>query len=309
MNPPRRDGRLRTVKRPLQRWVGWLCYRTYPTAKLYHRFLLRFSPRRKGVPILVYQMGKVASQTVVETLDQAGIASPVFHLHVLDDQAIADDERRRRAHWTRDGTVNHLWTSQHVKRRLASEPQGMWRIVTLVRDPIARNVSMFFQVTHRWIAADEQRRSYRTDPSSFLDELRRRFLEDFDGHDFPDLWFDAELGRFFGIDVYESPFPTSRGYALYENERARVLVIRVEDLRACAGDAFKTFFGIDIGETLQEANIADNKHYADVYRQFVESVELPLPYIARMYDSRYARHFYTEDELDAFRRRWIRSHS
>lgn len=283
--------------------MRWLCYRSYPTAKLYYRLLLRFAHARGGVPILVYQMGKVASQTIAETLVRLDLPSPVFHLHVLSQQLLEEDERRYRTNWTKDGTPAHLWTSQHVRRRLEADPESRWRIVTLVRDPIARNVSMFFQTTHRWLALDPQRARYAEDPDSLMEELRERFFEHFAGHDFPDTWFDSELRRFFGIDVYEEPFGTSRGYQIYANDKVQVLVIRAEDLRACASAAFRDFLGVDVHE-LRDVNVSDEKSYASVYRRFVETVNLPATYLARMYGSRYARHFYTQEELDAFRRRW-----
>ena len=297
------------VARRLERRFAWLCYRSYPTAKLFHTTLLRFGSRRKGTPILVYQMGKVASQTVVATLAQAGLSSPIFHLHVLTRETMEDDERRYRANWTKDGTANHLWTSQHVKRRLEADPDAQWHIVTLTRDPIARNISMFFQVSQHWLALETQRRRHDEDPGVFFEELRRRFLDDFSGHDFPDIWFDAELRRFFGIDVYDEPFATDRGYQIYRRDGVHVLLIRVEDLRPRAVDAFRDFLGVEIRGGLRDANIAGEKHYAAIYRQFVESVELPSPYVARMYESRYARHFYAQEELDAFRRRWTASRS
>jgi hypothetical protein len=293
----------------VERPVRWLCYRTYPTAKAYYKLRLRFVARRRGVPVLVYQMGKVASQTVVATLVHAGLSSPIFHIHVLSDEPMEDDERRYRANWTKDGTASHLWTSQYVKHRLETEPESRWRIVTLVRDPVARNVSMFFQVSQHWLAAEQQRARYLDDPGAFLGELRLRFLETFAGHGFPERWFDSELRHFFGVDVYQEPFSPSRGYRIYEDGRARVLLIRVEDLRRCAADAFRDYFGLEIGDRIQDVNIASEKHYADIYRRFVASVEFPVTYVTEMYGSRYARHFYTDEELAAFRRRWTSSRS
>jgi hypothetical protein len=243
----------------------------------------------------------VASQTVADTLVRVEL--PVLHLHVLTEQMLVEDEKRYRANWTKDGTPAHLWTSQHVRRRLEADPESRWRIVTLVRDPIARNVSMFFQTTYRWLALDRQRARYAEDPDALMDDLRERFLEQFTGHDLPDTWFDSELRRFFGIDVYREPFETSRGYQIYATDRVQVLVIRVEDLRACAPAAFRDFFGVDVRE-LRDVNVSDEKDYASIYRRFVETVDLPATYLARMYGSRYARHFYTQEELDAFRRRW-----
>jgi len=116
-------------------------------------------------------------------------------------------------------------------------------------------------------------------------------------------WFDRELKSVFGVDVYAIPFDPAKGYEIYESEKARVLLVRLEDLRSRAPVAFGDFLGL--GDfRLADTNVAEAKGYADVYRRFVASVRLPHDYIERMYDSRYARHFYSEDELDAFRLRW-----
>ncbi len=52
----------------------------------YHR--LAIARRLQGVkqrePILVYQMGKVGSSTVVQTLEALGLPNPVLHVHTLD---------------------------------------------------------------------------------------------------------------------------------------------------------------------------------------------------------------------------------
>ena len=56
---------------------------------------------------------------------------------------------------------------------------------------------------------------------------------------------------------------------------------------------------------LVESNTADDKSYADLYAAFRRELTLPEPYLDRVYGSRFARHFYTPDELAAFRRKWL----
>lgn len=39
-------------------------------------------------PILVYQMGKVGSSTIVNTLKSSNINNPVYHIHFLSSEGI-----------------------------------------------------------------------------------------------------------------------------------------------------------------------------------------------------------------------------
>src|SRR5262249_47952622 len=55
---------------------------------------------------------------------------------------------------------------------------------------------------------------------------------------------------------------------------------------------------------LCNANVSENKEYNDIYKAFVRSIMLPEDYLTRMYDSDFARHFYTDAELKDFRSRW-----
>jgi hypothetical protein len=130
----------------------------------------------------------------------------------------------------------------------------------------------------------------------------RLFLEKFD-HDTPLVFFDREFKGVLGIDVFSSDFPKPKGYKIYEQELADVLLIRLENLDQCASKAFQEFLNVD-GFTVIRKNIASEKAYYPIYRKFLESVLLPDSYIDEMYASKYARHFYSEQEIDAFRAKW-----
>jgi hypothetical protein len=111
------------------------------------------------------------------------------------------------------------------------------------------------------------------------------------------------LQAVFGIDVFASEFPKERGYAVYAAENASLLVIKLEMLDGCAADAMRDFLGIH-NFVLNNANIGEEKEYKDIYKAFLRSIVLPEDYLNRMYESAFARHFYTDAELAQFRARW-----
>ncbi|MCI0558844.1 MAG: putative capsular polysaccharide synthesis family protein, partial [Nitrososphaera sp.] len=129
------------------------------------------------------------------------------------------------------------------------------------------------------------------------------FLQMYEFHEVPLTWFDTELKTVFGIDVFSSDFPKSTGYKIYEGLQADILLLRLESLKSCSGDAFKDFLNID-DFTLRPTNISEGKDYYPTYREFLDSVVLPPAYIDKMYESKYTKHFYTEDEIDIFKARW-----
>jgi Putative capsular polysaccharide synthesis protein len=254
-------------------------------------------------------MGKVGSQSVHSSLTRLGLPSPIFHIHSLVRGVIRGEEEKLRRHWgpARAGDAVHVWQSQHVRRRLPALGQGeRWRVVTLTRDPVARNVSHFFQIGQaQHLLGLSRGETVPPIADDELEPLRDFFLERFEGHDAPLTWFDHELKAVLGFDVYAMPFSASKGYAIYESDQVDVLVLRIEDLRARAEQAFREFFAFERFELI-DTNIAEEKTYADLYRRFAKTVDLPDSYLSRMYNSKYAQHFYTEGELAAFKRSWER---
>ena len=98
-------------------------------------------------------------------------------------------------------------------------------------------------------------------------------------------------------------FPVDKGYKLYRDDHADLLLIRLEDLDRCAETAFKEFLDID-GFTLIRTNVASEKIYAPLYKEFKSRIRLSEDYINRMYDSKYARHFYSDEEIRGFCDKW-----
>lgn len=299
-----------------------LAFRRYSVARLYTRATLALT--RWERPVLVYTMGKVGSSSLMHSLQKAAPDLDVLHVHHLVSENLSrKDALYRHAAHRRRGTPiarmfrsEHVWLGQHLNGLIDRPPPhgGRWTIITLIRDPVARNTSAFFQ--NLWLIfgfdwAEELRSKPQGDVVSELKELFRGSYADKDwwseGKDTDALtWFDEELRRAFGIDVFDEPFPREDGFKIYEGARAQVLLVRLEDLDRCAPAAMHQLLGLS-GFQLHRRNVALDKGYALLYRAFLESMEFPVDYVDRLLGSRAARHFYSETELEEFRRRALRS--
>ncbi len=258
----------------------------------------RNARRARGEPIVVYQMGKVGSSTVYRSLRSLDLPRPVHHVHLLNDLDTIE-EGVRRSYTDPVGTLTQIEKGRKLRRRVLRNRATTWRVISLVRDPVQRNVSAFFESVTE-VIPDAYERWARDDLT--LADIKTAFLDRFD-HEAPLSWFQSQLLPVFGIDVFAVPFDTEKGYETYEAPGARLLVIRLENLVDRGNAAIGEFLGLDEFE-LVPTNSATAKRYAALYSEFERRVTLPAGYLARMYDSRFARHFYTATEIEAFERRW-----
>ncbi len=272
---------------------------------------LRFQWRHggNGPIVVVHQMARVGSITVVRALRRALPHANLFHTHYLNPATIRYFEAesdRIFAVTGRPGLHRELLAARWLAPRLRDGVRRPWRVVSLVRDPIARTVSAFFR--HFAYAHPQLGAPFRDDIGN-VQRLLRLYLEasTFE-HDFALGWFDREVRDVFGIDVYAQPFPHAAGHAVYADGggACELLVMRLEDLDRIGAGALERFLGAT-GVQFATENSADRESYAASYRALLEELRLTNDYLDRMYGSRLARHFYSDHELAAFRARWERA--
>jgi len=261
------------------------------SARLAGPFLVRQKP---PADVVVAQVGKVGSQAVSASIEAAGLHTA--HVHFLSRAGLRRAERVYEARWDPARLPWHIWEGRRTVARLRSGER--LDIVTVIRDPVARNVSSFFQV------ADLQ---YGIDLTALeaddLGELTRLFLETFDEHELPLRWLDDELRAATGVDLYESDFDAERGWSVTESDRARVLVLRTDRLADTFTGAVEAFLGRP-GIALLQRNVSADKATGGLYDEFRRLPRLPEAYVDQMYNSRLARHFFADDELADLRRLW-----
>jgi hypothetical protein len=262
--------------------------------------------RKPGPPIVVYQMGKVGSTSVVNTVRAHFPDRPVYNVHHLTKEGL-DYTADAYALQGRAFPGYAYWVARYLYGRVDAATEGRWSVITLTRDLVARNVSGFFETLAAWYPGWCPRTYDRLDTSarlSLFSEMRGVFLERYP-HDVAAGWFEAELEPVLGIDVLAKEFPRALGYDVYRGDRADLLVMRLENLSSCYQTALSVFFGRDVSHLdLARANVAEEKPYKRFYQEFSSWLVLPDDYLQRMYSTRYARHFYSETELSEFRKRW-----
>jgi hypothetical protein len=309
----------RRLRRRFERTLDKLTQNNYGAAKArYQRRTARGEGRFAGQPpLLIYTMGKVGSSSVLHSLKLLpDLGHPLYHLHSLAPEPLRELEAELKPAFPDPQalvSLHHVWRCQYVVSRLAAHTEQRVQAITLVRDPLARNLSDFFQHIHveplpdasgvrRWQLVSsfhDFKITVREDDVSALIEL---YFEK-EWHDFPALWMDREIEGVLGIDVYATPFSREQGYAIYRGPRADLLLIRLRDLDRCASQALPEFLGLD-AFTLVNANVAENKEYVDVYRAFKAAIAFPESFLDEMYSSKLVKQFYSSAEIQALRDQW-----
>lgn len=274
-----------------------------PLLSLSFRGYLRWLDFRHRVPIVVYQMGKVGSTTVVTSLRALPLERPVWHIHTLNPSEL---KKMRVDHLSHERAVAGIeyWEGKELHHLLESSKQSeKLSVISLTREPVARNVFAFFQRLDHWYPDFDQQMVARGEEAVFAD-LREIFIKDYH-HECPLYWFDNEVRSMLGIDVYDSPFFPEQGYAHYENDKTKLLVIRLDNLSEQGPALISKFLALDARDfPLIEKNVRERLSYGNAYRHFVKHLSLPSTLLEKMYTSKYVQHFYSEDEVKGFKTRW-----
>jgi len=289
--------------------------------ELYEYLMVNLGPYLLSEPpVLVYQMGKVGSSSVRNALfrSRSRATRMVFMSHELlpirkrDPAAIEIDPDLRPALLDEIQDARRLFSELPTKLRMHwllrerlytqrihanfIARQRPVNVITLVREPIAANVSMFFQMFAQYVGVAQE------DSPHSVAQLGRIFLERY-VHSRPLTWFDAELRTTLGIDVFARDFPHARGYERYDRGPVRLLVLKSELDDAAKQGAIGEFLDLD-GFEMRRSNVTARKREADLYDRFKRETSFDQAFLDRMYDSKYARHFYAPQELERFRARW-----
>ena len=155
---------------------------------------------------------------------------------------------------------------------------------------------MFFQVLGQYLGPDVD--PIECDTDELIDDFIEKYM-----HSRPLTWLDAEVKTHFDIDIFKHPFPIEMGYTSISQANVSLLILRCDlDDRAKA-QAIADFIGLDEFEIVR-SNVSSEKSYASQYTQFKQRIKIPPDLLEQMYDSKFARHFYSREERELFRERW-----
>ena len=273
----------------------------------------RLEHRASAPPIVVHQMARVGSISVLHAVLGCFERGRVFHTHYLNPATIAGERARvELLHRTRGdvGLSRELlaatmlaerWRREGGRRGDGEDTARKWRVVTLVRDPVARTISAFFRhfaYNHPQLPA-----TFHEDPRNVGQLLELFLAPDEEERRVTRQWFDRELREPLDFDVFASPFPRETGFSRWTTDRAELLLIRTEDLDRVGERALRDFLGAP-ALVLRTRNRGVEQSYGGAYTEFMRRLRLPSIYLDEMYDAPLARHFYGEEERGRLRRGW-----
>lgn len=219
---------------------------------------------KKDKPLLVvYQMGKVGSKSMQMSLKKQ-YAGVVFHTHVI-------------RHDHKNPSNQLLYQEIKINNRPT-------KIITMIREPFARNESSFFEIIERFYP----NKSWST---ATADELCKCYIEKYHHYEVA-LWFDWEFRTLTGVDIYDQPL-IEGDHIIGKHENIEYCLLYCETSNKRKEDIINKFLSMD-NFSIKDENKAENKPYNKLYREFKENIIYPESILDYIYDSKYSQHFYPD---------------
>lgn len=241
-----------------------------------------------AAPVLVHQMGKVGSTSLCQTLRSMGGLPPVVQTHFLTEKGIA------RAYATFKNwdspPPSHLRISKMISPFfLQKYPTSnlMWYVATMVRDPIARQISDIYQNPE--IVGQTARGI--PDPQVVLSYLSNYFQNFDEPTDYVCHWFDTEFVQLLDIQVYERNF-SEKHYDIFKKKNVRALVFRLEDFSDIGHRALEKWLGRPVNFRAQQLNTSRERDSFNSYQSVKENLKIKRSDLEKVYSTKFSRYFY-----------------
>lgn len=236
--------------------------------------------------VLVYSMGKVGSSSVYRSLRARLPNTKLFHVHFLSDHWLNERLPAADPHFH-----SNIDIGKHIRNVIAKHSECRLKVITLVREPITRDLSGIFENWDAHFSTEE------ADTGALLEKMQIHT------HDYSLNWFDTEFRNFLNFDIYQVPFDKQAGYSIYKHDNADVLCIRLEDLDIVGPKAFREFLGI-WNLAILHKNAADQKDRAALYKEIKKAFVPDRAKLSTIYSSKYVEHFYGPAQIEGFYRSW-----
>jgi len=243
-------------------------------------------------PIVVWQMGKVGSRTVYESIKSLGFANPVFHVHFINPENLIRVQNIYKEKGL--SLPRHIYDGKILLDRYEKTGINGWKIITIVRELTRITVSSFFENLNLYL---NDHPDLLTKSGNVNIDLARKLLSeqfgDFDeSKHYVCTWFDMEIKPMIKIDVFRQPFDHDKGYTVIQKNNIDLLILKTELLNSTFPEAISRFLHIDFQPKLKSANISENKSYSAAIKQVRNDLVIPEDALNKIHSSKYMRHFY-----------------
>ena len=238
------------------------------------------------IPV-VYTMGKVASSSVAAAIEGAGLLC--HDIHTLNSDYIKGVAKKYLDHG--EFPPRHICVSMAWRERdILNIRKCLY--ISLVRDPIARNLSAFFENHKAFLEGC----NFSDLPSA------RKVLDNFINsypHQLPSRWFDREYRTYLGIDVYKSDFDKSALFMATDG----LIIFRVDLDDRKKSEVLSNALGRNL--KIGRHNDGSRKVYADLYKAVSKLARFTPDFVDDMYGTPFVQHFWSADELRSLKSFWL----
>jgi hypothetical protein len=285
--------------------------------------------------ILVYQMAKVGSQSWVEAAKPAPAArdSAPLHCHFVMPTNRERLETVFRWPAARQTVANMMFPRDLVRSGAAAwerieaarHDRQAVRVLSGMRDPVARSVSilLFMRDFYGHVSRPLNPR-VGVDAGYMIECLQENWKFVLERRE-PDQsfewllwyltgvyrsWFAEELGAAFGIDVLDGSFQRQEGAQRIRTAGADIFVYRFEDMTPEAPgharllEQASAFLEVPLSE-LPNVNTSSTRRSRELSSEVRRRFRLPADMLDAIYGEPIVRHFYSDGEIEAFKKRWM----
>jgi hypothetical protein len=161
-----------------------------------------------------------------------------------------------------------------------------------------RNLSDFFQNLERYTDDGKVPNLASTTPET----LANLFIERFPHLRSTD-WIDTEIAEVFGVEPFVKPFNHHLGYQSMSHRNLRVAIARYDRLQDAFPRMARELLGAQVHH-LPMRNQTQTKRVGDLFGELKQTLTMPAEAVQAIYQTRLARHYFTDAERSAAVRRW-----
>ena len=215
--------------------------------------------------ILIHSIPKTGNMTLAKSL--AGMSNAIMTCHhVYYDQPMLHEF--------------HELLSAFSERQI--------RIISGIREPIEGKISGMWQNIHL--------------PFIHNDKVLGTVISENFALEYEE-WLEDEMNAAFGLDVFAEPFDKQKGYTIVSKNNVSLFLYRIDFLSSLEKE-IGDFVGIGNFKLLQ-SNLAEGKAYNMAYHSFLDEVRIQREVYEGIMNSRYMKHFYTEEECLDYQKKWV----
>lgn len=222
--------------------------------------------------ILLWCPGRVGSRSLLESMKKAKL--DVVDIHTLE-RGIAIDR-----------IPNVLRADVKLKNRAKEILQERAKIIVPIREPMGRNLSSWFCPWHH--------RQYKTKGETNLAALSLRFQREFP-HNWLANWFDNEIRVHTGIDVYNYDFDG----CIRIEDKHDLIIVDYRKINDVLAGKIEKWWGLKLNVGRVKGT-SSSQH--SQYQEFYKKITFPRTFVESVYNTKYARHFYSSERAELIKK-------